>query len=337
MEERTVAEASPGERGRLEAARLKDALIAAREVDDRRAAWLERIRPPARVRASADGALAGALAQAAGIDVTQWEAELATSRAAVRRHLQAAKADAVRGSGARAAELREGVAARRKALELVTAVPGELEHVWLDRPLVIWRSGVVDLEDSAIEPWNSHAKIMVSASWERHGWSGAYLEEDRPGTLSFFYFWENSTSGYVVVDVYGILLLNGYCEVGSSGGWAGGGEARLTLKGGLNLLGLPEPPLPEDGQTTQTLSFRADSTGLFSDDEYEHGLVYRGYVVEYDLLPVPPGGLVIEVSLAVDSGLLPTAHLTADFATGAFAVTSPFALVNVRPVPVVVS
>src|SRR5437764_11795314 len=92
-------------------AHIRQAVIAARDITAARDARRAYARPAAHLRAPTDHRLDGALAAGlakAGVDVGQWEEELAKTRTGGRHRLEVLKADAVRQSGARAKELRSG-------------------------------------------------------------------------------------------------------------------------------------------------------------------------------------------------------------------------------------
>jgi hypothetical protein len=52
-------------------------------------------------------------------------------------------------------------------------------------------------------------------------------------------------------------------------------------------------------------------------------VVYRGFDLRHELLPVPPGGVVVEVSVSLSYGY-GIGAVSADFATGEFEVGCPF-------------
>jgi hypothetical protein len=324
---------------RPDVAGIREALIAARDITAARDARHAHARPRAQLRTPTDrrlldGALAAGLAKA-GVDVGQWEGELAKSRTRGRARLDELKADAVRQSAAHAEELRSGVEGRRKALDLLasTGQSAAPEYVTLDSPFLIWTRPLMALDDSTIEPWNSRAKITFERS--NFGGSGTALLEDI-GTeeLSCYFLWDNPGTGWALVTVDGFLVLNGFCTANSHGGYSGGGSAALDLDASLNILEWgsqppPTTPLPQADQSAPALKLKADSSGWFSDDDTKYALVFRGFDLRYELLAVPPGGvLVLDVSLSISYDLM-DGSVAADFASGDFGVICPFVSIHV--------
>ena len=77
------------------------------------------------------------------------------------------------------------------------------------------------------------------------------------------------------------------------------------------------------GETWNALDLIADSTGFHTDDQTAYDVVYRGFLLSYQQEIVPPGDyLIIDVALRLGA-LVENAQVSADFATGEFAVTSP--------------
>jgi hypothetical protein len=324
---------------RPDVAHIREAVIAARDITAARDARLAYARPAAQLRAPADHRLlAGALAVAltkAGVEVGQWEEELAKTRTGSGHRLEVLKADAVGQAGARAKELRSGVDGRRKTLDLLDAgQPAAAQHVVLDSPFLIWTKPLVAVEDSTIEPWNSRAKIHFMRSNYSGGWGTGLLEDRGTEELSFYFLWDNPGEGWALVTIDGFLVLNGFCTANSHGGFWGGGSAGLGLDASLNILewgNQPQPitPLPQEGQSASALKLEADSSGLFADDDTKYALVFRGFDLGYELLAVPPGdALVIDVALSISYDLM-DGSVEADFATGDFDVMCPFVSIQV--------
>ena len=322
---------------RPDAARIREALIAARDITAARDTRLANARPQAlrspTDRRRLDGALTAGLAKA-GIDVGQWEAELAKSRTAGRRRLDELRADAVKQSGSRAEELWSGVEGRRKALDLLAGTgqgAGAVQYLSLDSPFLIWTKPLMGLDESTIEPWKSRAKFR----FERSSPGGSVqLEDIGSEEVSFYFLWDNSGPDWALVTVDGFLVLDGFATATSHGGYVGGGSAALDLDASLNILepgGEPPspPPLPQASQSASVLKLKAHSSGLFSDDNTQYALVYRGFDLRFELLAVPPSSvLVIDVSLSIAHDLM-DGSVAADFATGDFGVMCPFVSIQV--------
>lgn len=325
---------------RPDAAHIREAVIAARDITAARDTRHAYARPAAQLRAPTDhrlldGALAAGLAKA-GVDVGQWEEELARTRSGGRDRLEVLKADAVRQSSTHAKELRSGVEGRRRTLELLADAgqSAAAEHVVLDSPFLIWTKPLVAVDDSTIEPWNSRAKIRFTRSNYSGGWGTALLEDRGTEELSFYFLWDNPGDGWALVTIDGFLVLNGFCTANSHGGFRGEGSAALGLDVSLNILqwgNQPQPttPLPQEGQSASALKLEADSSGWFADDDTKYALVYRGFDLRYELLAVPPGdALIIDVALSISYDLM-DASVEADFATGEFDVMCPFVSIQV--------
>jgi hypothetical protein len=323
---------------RPDVARIREALIAVWDMDAARDARHAYARNARRLhtptdRRRLDGALAAGLAKA-DVDVEQWEAELANSRTGGRRRLDELKADAVKQSGAHGEELRSGVEGRRKALGLLADTgqgAAAVQYVSLDSPFLIWTRPLIALDGSTIEPWNSRAKLTFGRS--SLGGS-AQLEDIGTEELSFYFLWDNPGNGWALVTVDGFLVLNGFGTATSHGGYLGGGSAALDLDASLSILewgsqSPPTTPLPQADQSVSALKLKADSSGWFSDDDTKYALVFRGFDLRYELLAVPPGGvLVIDVSLSISYDLM-DGSVAADFSTGDFGVISPFVSIQV--------
>src|SRR3954468_5421147 len=321
---------SPSERRAMTqrtAADLRDALLATRDLASARAARRAVTRPAAPLPTSTDHrrferAVSAALAKG-GVDAEEWGSEVARARAVDRRRAEALKADAVQHSGARARQLAEGIEGQRKALDLLsnmTNAPAPAQYDALDSPFLVWGSTGLSVLSSTIEPWSSRAKFTFEASL---GPSSAHIESVGTEQLSFFFLWENPGDGYALVTVDGYLVLNGYCQAEADGGLFGGNLTTLDVDANLDLHGLPTPPLAQDGQYLPVARLRGDATDWFSDDVTVPQVVYRGFDLRHELLPVPPGGVVVEVSvsLSFDYGI---GAVSADFATGEFEVGCPF-------------
>ncbi|HEV7871855.1 MAG TPA: hypothetical protein VGO95_11405 [Modestobacter sp.] len=309
------------------AADLRDALLATRDLASARAARRDFTRPPAPLPTSTDHrrferAVAAGLAKA-GVDADEWDSEVAKARAVDRRRAEALKADAVQQSGARARQLAEGIEGQRKALDLLsnlTHAPAPAGYDALASPFLVLASTGLSVLSSTIEPWRSRAKFTFEPS---SGSPSVHIDAGGTEQLSFFFLWENPGDGYALVTVDGYLVLNGYCQAEADGGLFGGDLTTLDVDANLDLHGLPTPPLAQDGQYLPAARLRADATDWFSDDVTVPQVVYRGFDLRHELLPVPPGGVVVEVSVSLSYGY-GIGAVSADFATGEFEVGCPF-------------
>ncbi len=263
-----------------------------------------------------------------GFDAAEVEREVGAERARSRRRLEQLKADAVAQSGVRADSLRRTVDAQRAALGGVVAIgPATTQYLALDSPVEIWATDGVNLESTAIEPYESRAQLRLDASLYE-GLTGAYLFEWDYQLLHFYYLWANTKEdASAVVTVNGFLSLNGFCSAHSRGGWFFGGKAELTLDPTLDLIQtwtLPISSAPQQsGESQKALDLLADSTGFHTDDQTTYDVVFRGFLLGYQQEIVPPGQyLIIDVGLRLGS-YVENGEVSADFATGEFYVMSP--------------
>jgi hypothetical protein len=263
-----------------------------------------------------------------GIDSATVERALAAERAESRRHLDKLKADAVAQAAPRAHSLQLLADARRAAIEGVVAIwpPPTTQYFAIDSPVEIWATDGLNLESTTVEPYKSRAQFRFDASLYKHI-PGAYLIDWQYEFVHFYFLWQNQAGVSAVVSVNGFVTLNGFCSAHSQGGWFFGGKGELTLDPILDLVQTWTQPISsaaaQGGETWNALDLVADSTGFYTDDQTAYDVVYRGFLLSYQHEIVPSGDyLIIDVALRLGA-LVENAEVSADFATGEFAVTSP--------------
>lgn len=279
-------------------------------------------------RRAVENLLASSFAKA-GFEVDKFDELLAQNRSALRRIAERRKAEAVERSSSAKDTLRHGVESRRKVMEhLAELTPPESPTVaapkfyeLLDRPFTIWPTGGVYVHAEQVEPANSWAKITVDSEL-------ASVDE-----LSFYFLWQNPSDTHTVIDVDAYLVLNGFCQAGSEGGYFPGTRAsQLNVWARLDLLESwnqpPTSPLWQVDQAQQALVLSTDTSGWFDDNATDSEAVFRGYDLRHNLFLVPPHGeVVIEVALYVRYASR-EGSFQVDFASGDFEVLCPGVLIG---------
>ena len=175
---------------------------------------------------------------------------------------------------------------RREAIRKLPVVGGvNPPRVFLDAPFEI-QPDELQFDSSQIESAKSWAKFRVESS-------AALQTQD----LSFKFLWKNPSTGYAVINVNAYLVLNGYCEVKSSGGfWAGNRFSRAVVGGNLHLHEWwNDPatiPAPQADQAQQALNLSCSSGTMFDDDAHKAASIFRGFDLAYSMLLIPPAGVV---------------------------------------------
>ena len=265
----------------------------------------------------------------AGFEVDKFDEVLAQNRSALRRIAERRKAEAVERSSSAKEILRHGVEGRRKAIEHLADVTSPESptvaapkfYELLDRPFTILPTSGVYLHAEHIESANSSANITVDS------------ESDREDELSFYFLWQNPRSTHAVIDVDAYLVLNGFCQAESAGGYFPGiRHSRLDVWAKLDLLEWwnqpPTSPLGQVDQYQQALSLSTDTEGWFADADTVSEAVFRGYDLRYNWFVVPPGAaMVLEVALLVRYGSR-EGSIHVDFASGDFEVLCPGVLIG---------
>jgi len=188
------------------------------------------------------------------------------------------------------------------------------QYVFLNSPTVIWSTPGVLLQSSHVEPWKSWAKFTA------HSTESYSLEQ-----LSFFFYWENPSDRYAVIDVDTYLVLNGFCLAGSDGGFfPGDRRSNLSVQARLYLYELwNEPPTPPGWENEVALSL-STSTGDFWDvGAIEFEEIFRTLNVSLNTRAVPPHGMALfEATTALESQVS-DGVTDVDFASGDFEVLCP--------------
>jgi len=280
-------------------------------------------------RRATENLLASSFAKA-GFEVDKFDELLAQNRSALRRIAERRKAEAVERSSSAKDTLRHGVESRRKVMEhLAELTPPESPTIavpkfyeLLDRPFTILPTGGVYLHAEHVESANSWAKFTVDSD------SVAGSEY-----LSFYFLWVNPRDTHAVIDVDAYLVLNGFCQVESDGGYFPGiRQSSINLYALLHLLEWwnqpPTSPLRQVDQSQHAFALYIDTGGWLDHNATKSEEVFRGYDLRYNLFLVPPHGVVVfEVALNV-AHISTEGSIHVDFASGDFEVLCPAVLIG---------
>jgi hypothetical protein len=247
---------------------------------------------------------------------------------ALRACADIASKEAIARSGAEGQRLHALTAARVRALGDLAATPvagARPARVFLDRPFLIWPTRGVFFADSAVLAAGSWAKFRVDSSRS----SGS--EE-----MSFYFLWDNPSSGYAVIDVDAFLVLNGHGRAGSDGGVfpsLSGRYSNLQIHARLYLLEWwnqpPTQPFPQADTTRLALALSTNTGGWGSVGAIESASVFRGFDLRHTQMLVPPGGVVVfEVAAGVGYSTS-DGSINVDFESGSFEVMAPGVIVTV--------
>ena len=280
-------------------------------------------------RRATENLLASSFAKA-GFEVDKFDELLAQNRSALRRIADRRKAEAVERSSSAKDTLRHGVESRRKVMEhLAELTPPESPTVAVpkfyelqDRPITILPTGGVYVHADQVESANSWVKFTVDSD------SVAGSEY-----LSFYFLWVNPSDTHAVIDVNAYLVLNGFCQVESDGGYFPGiRQSSTDLYALLHPLEWwnqpPTSPLRQVDQAQHALALNIDTGGWLDHNATKSEEVFRGYDLRYNLFLVPPHGVVVfEVALNV-AYTSTEGSIHVDFASGDFEVLCPGVLIG---------
>jgi hypothetical protein len=238
-------------------------------------------------------------------------------RLGAEREIAAAREAAIGGSSAANATLRAAVKDREAAL--ADFLGGNLTLI--AEPFFIWSTPGLYF-DAQTSPYASTAKFTVT--------TGDTIDE----TLTFWYYWVNPSDGVAVLDVSGFLTTNGFVQVSSEGGtFPGWRNSHVQLVDELHVLNWWQQPATEpmfqDSQDQVPITLGVDSGGWFASDAFAATPLFAGRDMSFSSFLVPGRSTaVFQMSLRVRT-LVSDGSATIDFASGDFAVTSPWVLVNV--------
>src|SRR5262249_50145610 len=154
------------------------------------------------------------------------------------------------------------------------------------------------------------------------------------GELNFSFVWQNPSDRFALANVDGYLILSGFCQAGSDGGFfPGDRQSSLTIDVRLDILETwnqpPTSPLPQFGQSQNAITLKTDTGGFGDPGAIEFTNLFRGYDLRYELFIVEPNGIaVFNTTVAVSFGNS-DGTIIADFSNGELHVMSPFVLVAV--------
>ena len=252
-----------------------------------------------------------------GEHARQFDERRRQHRVGIEREISAARHAAIGGSAAASATLRAAIKDREAAL--TGFLGGNL--TLLSTPFFIWSTPGLRIEPHA-EPYASTATFSLT--------TGDVIDE----SVTFWYYWVNPSQGVAVLDVSGFLTTNGFVEVSSEGGtFPGWRNSHVQLVDELHVLQWwSQPatePLFQDSQDQVPLTLGVDSGGWFDSDAFAATPLFAGRDMSFSSFLVPgQSTAVFQMSLRVRT-LVADGSATIDFASGDFAVTSPWVLVNV--------
>lgn len=249
---------------------------------------------------------------------------LASTAGKVDAELKQRRSKALKLARGRKDALKAMVADRVAGLEaaLDATVPdSSADRYLVNLPWQITGEGVT-LDSSAIVPSNSWAKFKLDMSRSRGSPS-----------VVFRFLWNNATDRYKLITVNGYVILHGYCEVATRGGFfAGDRIATFKMTPTMELQNWSTDPYPYFGkQEAPPVHIDADSKWVFDDADFESQAVFRGYDLEQSLVLIPPRttvGLIMSVKMYAYAGT-DSGRVQADFSTGPYMVGSPAVLVRV--------
>jgi hypothetical protein len=292
-----------------------------------------------------------------GFDFDKFAAIQAQNRAESCRILESRQAAMVKQSAEAKAAFRSAVDSRREIIKHLIASTGTAADlrasrvvlptsgVVLDAPFMISAEGLGPVTGSSgpweyqgdigltyhIEPWNSWAKFKIDDA--THG--------DWQKTVNFYFYWENSSDHYVVVDVDSWLTLHGFLKGDIPGHLFDTEKADIEIHVSLNLWEEWNDPFP----TTPglgPLNFYPDALlltlekvpfGSFVSPQTE--VAFRRLDLRFNLEFVPPGGgLLFVVGPEIVWQNRGGGGIVADFDTKDFEVMCPFLSLGVIDLPV---
>lgn len=245
----------------------------------------------------------GSFYQKAGLDVAELTEIAQRSREDARRQLEDETSTAAKQLEATRASLLRQARNRDIALRALGR-PFLSYYEILPEPFLIWelpnpQSGI--FVDSHIEEFNSYAKVLVDTgqSSDNH-------------QFTFYFYWQNPSDYYALMNVTSFLILNGVCSATASFGFLENDAATISLGSTLAIwrwFGWGTDPATGNNldQTVLSTNYTGIATvtasAFFSLSVQNQSFPYSLYNGNYSLLAVPPGASVLfEVGLDVSYG-----------------------------------
>ena len=163
----------------------------------------------------------------AGLDVGKLNKMLAQDQRELRGLFQKQGAEAAKHFSAAEAAYRQGVAARTKALGMLTK-PFTSTFITLGKPFLIWQLPNPQLNifiDSHVEAMNSSVKILINTN------AGSDNTQ-----FVFYFLWENESDFFSVINASSSLVFNGSCEVDAAAGIFSGDSSYLNMDAALSTM-----------------------------------------------------------------------------------------------------
>jgi hypothetical protein len=239
-------------------------------------------------------------------------------------------------SGA-ASAYRQAIETRFKAINGLPRVP--YQHVTLDEPFLIWQ--VPRLENGTfvsahIEPLNNWVKVNLNK------FGGA---DDTQ--FVFYFLWQNTSNGPVIINAASSLALGGHCEVDAAPGFFSGDQAALSLSvllGTMRWSGWGTDP--ETGQSNDQTYYPYDGFSVYQSiaqlsanggsylplgsgqDIQTQAFYFNSFDLHQNQILVPAGAVaVFEVAFTMQYGFREGENIedliAVDFSTGSNAVICP--------------
>jgi hypothetical protein len=255
----------------------------------------------------ADDEALRAFYQKAGVNVSKLEEIAAQTRDDARRRLEAEKSAAAERMPASLSTLKQWMANRATAQKLL-AKPFLSYYEIIPKPFLIW------------ETPKAESGVFVNSQIENNfSWLKAFVETTSRSDdthFTFYFYWQNPSEYYALMNVDSWLILNGACEVVASQGlfssdnasaqlitslaiwrWMGWGTDPMT---GANL---DQTELTSTGAEIMDLSVSGSNFGFGTTTPQSQNFQYAIYNLNYNFLAVPPGASVLfEVGVEIGYG-----------------------------------
>jgi hypothetical protein len=252
-------------------------------------------------RRQAAQALLESMLTKAGFERDQFEALHRESEAERHARIAQSLAEADAQSAAMEGTVRRDVENWRYAVEhLKTLAPpaAPVQRILLETAADISATPGLTLDATQVAPLNNTANLFLFSE-----------NEARVEAVSFGFIWQNASDKYAVVNVDGYLVLNGNFQAIAYGGAhlpLDFRNSRVMVDASLNIQELwnqpPTSPVRQASQDWRVLSIEADASGWFDDTHIVTQSLYRGVVLQYTQLVLPPQGTArIEVSCVLTS------------------------------------
>ena len=245
--------------------------------------------------------------QKAGVNVSKLEEIAAQTRDDARRRLEAEKSAAAQRMPAALSTLKQWTANRATAQKLL-AKPFLSYYEIIPKPFLIW------------ETPKAESGVFVNYQAENNfSWLKAFVETSSRTDdthFTFYFYWQNPSEYYALMNVDSWLILNGACEAVASQGLFSSDNASAELIASLAIwrwMGWGTDPMTGanldqtelSGVSNQIMDLQANGSnfGFGTTTPQSQNFQYAIYNLNYNLLAVPPGASVLfEVGVEMGYG-----------------------------------